>query len=67
MGLAEKIAWLCEVCPEFFRNVTEETLDPERFPEHRVLADFVRRRDRTTLPSGKPLRRARVSRRRSPR
>jgi hypothetical protein len=39
------VAWLCEMCPEFFDGWKLEDLEPDRFPEHRVVAEFIRRRE----------------------
>lgn len=49
-GEVDKIAvetteWAVDHLPWLYRNLREEQLEPEKYPEDRVLLDFVQRRD----------------------
>lgn len=42
--IVENTRWMCEHHPEVFANFRLENLEPDRYPEHRVIADLIRRR-----------------------
>jgi hypothetical protein len=51
----DNVAWLIEACPELFENVRIENLRPDLYPEHAVIAEWLRARGRIKrLASGGP-------------
>jgi hypothetical protein len=44
--IVDHTRWMCEHNPEFFAGYTLDNLEPDKYPEHRVIAEFIRTRDR---------------------
>ena len=47
--IVEETQWMCDHHPEFMAFYSLDQLEPDKYPEHRVIAEFLRNRNRLKL------------------